>query len=105
MAVVAIGFEAAPKLADHFQLHGQEFSALSHAEYEELAVFFLNMPRDGLILECTRARDNDIIRFDVSTQVMAIMRKDGIIRTFFCPDPGWHGRPSNLDYFRDECAK
>ena len=105
MTIVAIGFASAADRADHFKLHGEDFGATSEFEYEGMAVAFLNAPRDAQIVEGIRRGNGDTVRFHRVTQTFAVMRSDGIVKTFYKPNPAWHGFGSNLAYFQNECAK
>jgi pyocin large subunit-like protein len=66
---------------------------------------YLNAEASISTLDCIRRGNGDIIRYDRVSQAFAVMRNDGIIKTFFRPDPWWHGFPSNLKYFQAECDK
>jgi len=103
--MVATGFVDASSRADHFKRHGGDFGASSEQAYESLARQFLNGPLGATILEGVRRSNGDVIRFDRVTQTFAVMRVDGIIKTFFKPDPGIHGFRSNLRYFQVECLR
>jgi len=105
VAVIAIGFATPSDRADHFKKHAQDFDAASEIDYEQLAVVFLNAPRDVRIVEGTRRSNGDIIRFHKVTQEFAVMGSDGIVKTFYKPDPAWHGFRSNSHTSRNECAK
>jgi pyocin large subunit-like protein len=83
----------------------QNSPQVSEAEYEAFAIAFLNAPIGGTILEGVRFSNGDFVRFDTSTEALAVMRKDGVVRTFFKPDKAWHGFSSNLAYFQNKCAK
>jgi pyocin large subunit-like protein len=50
-------------------------------------------------LEKTRT-NGDIVRFNPVTNEFGVARADGVIRTYFKPDPAVHGFPTNLDYFK-----
>jgi filamentous hemagglutinin len=105
---IATTFDDEASKADHFQRHGGDFDARTAEEYEKMARDFLNAPLDtsaGSVLECVRRSNGDTIRFDTITEAFAIMRSDGIIRTFYKPEVGWHGYRTNLLYFQAECAK
>jgi len=100
----ATGFQDAASRADHFANHGSDFGATSEVEYEAMAVAFLNSPVRGTILQGIRS-NGDVVRFNTATEAFAVMRRDGVIRTYFKPDPYWHGFSDSLAYFRRECAK
>jgi filamentous hemagglutinin len=98
VAKVPAKFADNTRLLDHFARHGRDVGATSAADYERLASDFLTGPLATGVLEKTRA-NGDIVRFDPATQLFGIIRPNGIIRTFFKPDPAVHGLASNLDYF------
>jgi len=102
---IATGFADDGDKADHFQRHGREFPAASEDEYERMAKEFLNAAPSATTVDCIRRGNGDMIRFDKVTQAFAVLRSDGVIKTFFKPDPAWHGFPSNLRYFQVECGK
>ncbi len=66
---------------------------------------YLNAEASISVLDYIRRGNGDIIRYNRVSQAFAVMRKDGIIRTFFKPDPAWHGFRGNLEYFQVECDK
>jgi len=77
---------------------------MSAAEYERLAVAFLNTAMDAAIMECDR-RNGDRVRYNLLTDEFAIVRWDGIVKTYYVAKITIHGRSSNLDYFYQECRK
>jgi len=94
------------KRSDYWYAHCTEFPEIANeAEYERCAADFLNGPIGPTMVERVRASDGDIIRYDRATENFAIMRPDGVIRTFFRPNKRWHGLSTNLAYFQRECAK
>jgi hypothetical protein len=105
-------------LGQHYDDHGREFRATSEAHYEELASNFLskqlvvraikcnacsvcNCTAYGLVHECLV--DGDRVRFDPVTNEFAVHARSGYIRTYFSPDPAFHGGTSNLKYFHYRC--
>lgn len=106
LAILATTFEFAWKRSDHWDDHQAEFPEIADEfEYERRAAEFLNAPLGPMMEEGVRNTDDDTIRYDRSTQNFAIMRADGIIRTFFKPSKNWHGFSSNLEYFQKELTK
>lgn len=103
--MAATGFVDAASRADHFKRHGADFGATSEQAYESMARQFLNGPLSVTIVEGVRRSNGDVIRFDRVTQAFAVMRADGVIKTFFKPDPWIHGYRSNLMYFQVECLR
>lgn len=98
------GFESSANLTKHFILHGWEFGAMTEAEYERLADNFLSGPKGTDTLECRRG-NGDRLRYNPVTNEFGVLRRDGVIRTYFKPDVAWHRRQTNLDYFFEECTK
>ena len=83
----------------HFRDHGSNVGAASEKEYLNLANKFFDQPSGGNLLEIIRS-NGDVVRFNKITDEFGVLRKDGVIRTYFKPDPRIHGFPTNLDYFR-----
>jgi hypothetical protein len=99
------GFASPYLLEDHFDSHRSDFDAASEEEYEDLADEFLGGRRRDSTLECKRTRNGDVIRYDTATREFGIVSHDGIIKTYFKPNPAIHGEPTNLEYFHKECRK
>lgn len=77
----------------------------TEAEYGTLADTFLGGPKDASTRECVRQSDGAIVRYHPVTNEYRVLRRDGIIKTYFKPDVARQGKPTNLDYFLEECAK
>ncbi len=94
------------KRADHFKRHGGEFDpAFASAEdYEAAAVAFLTAPLIGRIMECER-RNGQVRRFNPDTDELAICDRNGVLKTYFRPDPNRHKQKDNVTYFKKECLK
>ncbi|WP_309930729.1 RHS repeat-associated core domain-containing protein, partial [Arthrobacter sp. 1088] len=90
-------------LADHFARHGSALGATSAAGYEKMAAEFLQGPISPSTIEKVRT-NGDIVRFNSSTQEFGILSKDGVVRTYYVPDPTKTGM-SNLEYFLKEGSK
>lgn len=91
-------FATDDKLLDHFNRHGSDFNASTPEEYQRMASQFLTGTPEAGVLEKTRS-NGDIVRFNPATDEFGVLSKDGIIRTYYKPDPSVHGYPSNLDYY------
>jgi pyocin large subunit-like protein len=112
----ANGFVSSTSLMEHFYTHGAELGASDEHEYVQMAIEFLEGPIEWTeTQECTRS-DGDIIRFDPTTDLFAVVRPNGTIRTLFKPMPfhlapiGYpvdqtHSFASNEEYFLAECGK
>ena len=114
------GFSSGRLLLRHFAKHASDLGLNTVNEFEETADRFLGRAKPVHVLECRR-RNDDAIRFDPHTELYGILGLGGVIRTCFKPIPcssvpraqraqlkqegKCHSQPSNLDYFRSECAK
>jgi hypothetical protein len=109
--LITQGFADSFERAKHFDKHvtrRQEFAFATASEYEEAADRFLGEPLDPSTTEqCFRTKRDgstgDMIRYNRVTQELGILRRDGVIWTYFIPDPARHKRATNLDYFNDLC--
>lgn len=91
-------FSSEKELQRHFDKHGKDFGSKNPAEYRSQADKFLNTERSPGTLE--KIRDNgEIVRFNPKTDEFGVTKPDGIIKTYFRPNPKIHGKPTNLDYF------
>jgi pyocin large subunit-like protein len=105
VAIVARQFANDIERRDHYKRHKADFPrAGSAVEYERLAVAFLNAEPDAAIMDHER-RNGDRVRYHVLTDQFAVVRWDGIIKTYFIAKVSIHGCSSNLDYFYQECMK
>lgn len=106
MPIKPNGFAGLGSRADHFKSHRDDFpTAASDLDYERMAKAFLTAALSATLLECVRSSNGDVIRFNTVTQEFAVMRADGVIKTFYKADPRWHGFGRNLRYFQVECSK
>lgn len=100
------GFATQDLRDDHYGRHGGDFGpeyGYTDADaYEQGAVNFMrgDSPSGtyGSTLQRVRA-NGDIVRFNPITNEFGIARSDGVIRTYYIPEPGIHGYTTNLDYF------
>lgn len=99
------GFATAFRLTGHFGDHGADFGAVSAQHYELLADRFLVGCLKHHVLECFRASNGDKLRYNTKSEEFGILNRANTIKTYYVPDPLIHGEPTNLDYFRRECAK
>jgi RHS repeat-associated protein len=86
------------KLQDHFNRHGGDFGATSARQYDTMADGFLTGPRQSGVLEKIRP-NGDVVRFNPTTDEFGVVSGNGIVRTYYKPDPAVHGHATNLDYF------
>ena len=99
-AECASGFANNNTLESHYTDHGSDFGAKSAVEYQNLAKSFMNNNNSN-ILSKTRA-NGDIVKFNNSTNEFGVMTSQGIIRTYYKPNPAIHGETTNLDYFNKQ---
>ncbi|MGH9892377.1 MAG: hypothetical protein ACREA0_10410 [bacterium] len=98
------GFETPEDLTDHFIRH-PEFGVATELEYLELADTFLGGPLDPVTTRQCMRSNGDLLRYNEATEEFGVLRRDGIIKTYFRPDPAEHSQGSNLTYFFSECRK
>lgn len=109
------GFQNRTKREEHFLDHGHDFACKNSSRYEALADAFLAGKRNTTTLECRRPQ-GDILRFDEASNAYGILDSGMIIRSYYKPVPystlpagsaraGTHNRPTNLDYFLEECKR
>lgn len=82
---------------------------MTEGDYENLADTFLGESISAAtyptIQECVRAANQDILRYNSTTEEFGVLTQAGHIRTYFKPDPAKHGFATNYDYFVSECSK
>lgn len=74
---------------EHYQKHvvtQQEFGDITKEEYLKLANDLLNATGDNILTKTED--DGDLLFYDVDTNGFAVMRPDGVIRSFFKPSAG-----------------
>jgi pyocin large subunit-like protein len=114
------GFESLAQLNRHFTEHGDDFSASSAIEYEEMADIFLGGDKPETVHECARP-EGTRLRYDRSSEAFGVLGLDGTIRTYFKPIPcsslpgaaresarqsgRCHPHANNLVYFKSECQR
>lgn len=77
---------------------------MTEEAYETFADEFLQHPCPSSAQQFVRSRNGDLVRYDQTADVFAILRKDRFIKTCFRPDPLFHGQPTNLDYYLSEAV-
>ncbi len=84
----------------HFLKHAHEFGFSTEEEYLSSAGKFAARAESKSADILVRIRANgDKVLFDLNTDEFAVIRSDGIFRTYMKPDPAIHGFKTNLDYF------
>jgi pyocin large subunit-like protein len=88
------------KLLDHYDRRRFDFpQCRDQYDYLDLADAFLGGPPSATAI--TRYRGSgDLVRYDPATREFGILRKDGIIKTYFLLK-----KPNAMEYFEQECAK
>lgn len=85
---------ASQKLFDqHYQKHvidQQEFGDITQEEYLNMANILLNSTGDNILTKTEE--DGDLLFYNIDTNEFAVLRTDGVIRTYFKPSAG-------IDYF------
>jgi len=78
---------------------------VTEEDFEVLADEFLRDPCPASALQFVRAWNGDLVRYDEAADVFAVRRKDGFIKTCYRPDPVFHGKATNLEYYLSEKAE
>ena len=82
----------------HWGKHGADFPDLQNSkQYVDRAYDFMTSP-DPAIQEKIRA-NGDFVRYNARTEEFGVMTRDGVMRTYYKPDPAVYGLPTNQDYF------
>lgn len=89
---------------NHFERHGDEFSAKTADEYEKMAEKFMYGPLPPGVKECKRT-DGVIVRFDPATAAFGTMSKDKRIYTYMLVMPPFGPGHTAESYFEHECKK
>jgi hypothetical protein len=82
-----IGFASHEKLVQHYRKHGNEFGAISMADYLRFAQHLRDRPAGESVLEFIR-RDGVVSRFDRESGAFIAFNTDKTIRTLFKPNDG-----------------
>ena len=97
------------ELQEHFERHGQEFSAANQIDYEQMADAFWARVVNPPLHECMRTNGMKC-RYDTQTEEYSVLAKWGWVVTYFIPVPcsrmiveNCHGFASNWEYFEDSC--
>ena len=77
----------------------------TESDYEDLADDLLAPVCPSGVREHRRPWNGDVVRYDEARDVLAIRDGGGYIKTCYRPDPAFHGKATNLDYYLDEEAK
>lgn len=93
------GFLNQDRLSNHFGKHGSEFGFTTVEEYENAAQNFVKTKGNDGVLSKVRQSDGATIIYNPSTNEFSVVAKDGVIQTYFKPDPEIHGYDTNLDYY------
>lgn len=88
---------------EHFQKHGEEFTAKTVDAYIGAAHDFVTRPPQGTLT--TKQQDGDTVYFHPSTGRFAVVRQDGKIRTYFVREENLNGYKSNMQYFNEQAGR
>ena len=75
----------------------------TEAEYLKAADTFLGGKLPADVMECTRRRDGDRLRFRESTQEYGVLKSDGTIRIYYVCNGGRPRRTAG--WFQGKCAE
>lgn len=84
-------------LADHFRHHGEQVGCKTKESYNAKAVRFANTV-DRKHCVSFKARNGTTYKFNNKTGEFAIVKKDGIVITYFKPKDGY-------DYYKSQKAR
>ncbi len=90
---------------NHIDRHGSDFGAQSAAEYLRQADDFMTGPPAVGTLERVRLVDGALVRFNPDTDEFGVLHANGLLGTYFRPDPTRHGLVDNLAYFQKETRR
>lgn len=91
------------RAVDHFERHSARLGITTFDDYITRARSFLVHPPPDTL---TKLRPNgDLVRFSPGLDVFGILTKDGLIRTFYRPNPLARGFKTSLDYFMSQSGK
>jgi pyocin large subunit-like protein len=110
----AVRFFDVHTLRQHYSDHNRDFGCVNEREYEKQAIKFLQADAAIIMALDCQGSDGDFVRYCPNSEEFAIVRPDGIIRTYFKPmparlaQPGYpmdktHGMRTNMDYFKESC--
>lgn len=91
-----VGFTSKRGLEEHFRKHGDEFGAITEAQYLRLAQELRDADVGGSVRETVRS-DGVITRFDTRSGGFIAFHEDKSIRTFFKPNDGLRYFERQLD--------
>lgn len=100
------GFADAISLQNHFKKHRNDFHARDAVQYEAMADTFLGSSLTPDVLECIRASNGDIVRYNSITDEFGILSSSNTIKTYYKPKP-WNKVkfPNNIEYWKEQCKK
>lgn len=82
---INLSFKDNEALKGHYNKHGKEMGYTSKEDYLNGANALINNPN---ALHKLEKEDGDHVYYLEETNEIAFVSKDGIIRTYFCPDNG-----------------
>ncbi len=81
------GFKSAQHLSDHFKAHGLRLGLGTEKEYGEFADAFLRGSCPQGAQKFRRLWKDDLVPYDESSNVFAVLDAKGFIKTCYLPDP------------------
>jgi RHS repeat-associated protein len=91
----------AKTLPDHYKRHGPDFGAKTPDEYALRAREFFRQSQMNRF-PTKIDKDGTIRCYDPKSNTFGSYNPDGTTKTFYKPDPAKHGRPTNMDYWKDQ---
>ena len=99
------GFGNPLDASDHFTKHGARLGIADESTYLEKADHFLGSPKTPTAHEFRRPWNDDLLRYDPTTDEFGVLGKSGYIKTYYKPDPTTHGFQTNWEYFEYERSR
>lgn len=99
------GFGNPLDLSDHFTKHGARLGIPDESTYLARADNFLGNVKAPTTHEFHRPWNNDLVRYDPTTDEFGVLDKNGYIKTYYKPDPARHGFQTNGEYFEYERSR
>lgn len=91
------------QIADFFK-HGKKFGANNAQDYQQMAFHFCESSSKSSFAH-TGPRTGAVFKYDLETDEFIVLSKEGVIETYFKPDPAVHGYKTNFEYFLAQYEK
>ena len=99
------GFASPLDLSDHFTKHGARLGIEDESTYLARADNFLGSPKGPTAHEFRRPWNDDLVRYNPTTDEFGVLGENGYIKTYYKPDPARHGFQTNGEYFEYERSR